>query len=86
LLVNKLNSLKKGVLIVENLAGKVRELRSKSGFGMLECKKALDLFSGNINQSFEFMKMRSQAVCRRRSDGEVWNRQDYIDWILANVK
>lgn len=65
---------------------KVSELRTETNCGLIECKEAIDIFDGNIKQTSEYLKMKSHAVCRRKADGEIWNRQDYIDWVRMNVK
>ena len=66
------------------LLKQIREIRDRTGCGILECKEALDLFDGNINRCYEFLRMRSQAVCRRKPNGEVWRKEDYINYIKNN--
>jgi len=51
----------------------------------MECKEALNTFNGSTNQAYEFLKMIGIAVCRKKSNGSTWAKQDYIDWIKANI-
>ena len=60
---------------------KVSELRRLTNVGIIECSKALKLFDDNIIQAKEYIEMKSHAVCRRKSDGQLWKVQDYVDYI-----
>ena len=64
----------------------IKELREKSGMGMMDCNKALIIFDNNINQAYEYLFMRGLAVCRRKLNGVRWVNQDYIDWVKDNIK
>lgn len=68
-----------------NYVTKIKELRTISGCGIIECSKTLNIFD-SINQSYEYLRMRNLAVCRRKSDGTQWKDQDYIDWIRENIE
>lgn len=37
-------------------AAMVKELREKSGAGMMECKKALNETNGNLDEAVEFLR------------------------------
>lgn len=57
----------------------VIELRNKTGNSLIQCKKALELFDNDIELAVEYLKIKSQAVCRRRPDGTLWQEEDYIN-------
>jgi translation elongation factor EF-Ts len=54
------------------------ELRNKTGNSLMQCKKALQLFDNNIKLAAEYLRIRSQAVCRRRPEGTLWQEEDYV--------
>lgn len=44
----------------------VKELREKTGAGMMDCKKALDATNGNIEEAFDWLREKvSQRQLRR---------------------
>jgi len=51
----------------EVTAEKVRQLREKSGAGMLDCKKALDETSGDMNKAMDWLRERGQAIAQKKS-------------------
>lgn len=64
----------------------ILSLSEKTGLGVSQCKDALNIFDNNKNQAYEFLKMMTQPLCiRRKSDGKLWNRQDYIDYVKQNI-
>lgn len=46
----------------------IQELREKTGLGMMDCKKALEENSGNIEKSIESLRKKGAAVAAKRSD------------------
>ena len=45
-------------------AKEVKELRDKTGAGMLDCKKALEETSGNIDQAIDWL--REKGISKER--------------------
>ncbi len=60
------------------MQNKIQELRERSGSGMMICNKAIELCQGNVNVAYEFVKLKGQAVCRRKANGERWTDEDYL--------
>lgn len=47
----------------------VKELREKTGAGMMDCKKALDATNGNIEEAFDWLREKvSQRQLRRLTE------------------
>ena len=44
----------------------VRDLREKTGAGMMECKKALTESEGDIEKAIQLLRERGQAVAAKR--------------------
>lgn len=49
-------------------ANMVKELRERTGAGMMECKKALEVSNGNIDVAVENMRISGQAKADKKSD------------------
>jgi len=49
-------------------AAVVKELRDKTGAGMLECKKALEENEGNIEAAVEYLRKQGLAAAQKRAD------------------
>ena len=47
--------------MAEITAGMVKELRSRTGLGMMECKKALEEAAGDMNKAEDLLRIRSGA-------------------------
>jgi elongation factor Ts len=47
--------------MAEITAGMVKELRSRTGLGMMECKKALEEAAGDMNRAEDLLRIRSGA-------------------------
>ncbi|UCF56896.1 MAG: translation elongation factor Ts, partial [Deltaproteobacteria bacterium] len=65
---------------MEISASLVKELREKTGVGVMDCKKALKQSSGNINQAIDYLRKKGIATAKKRggrvtSEGQV---QSYI--------
>ena len=61
-------------------AGMVKELREKTGAGMMDCKKALSEVSGDIEKAIEFLRKKGLATAQKRA-GRALNEgiiQSYI--------
>ena len=51
-------------------ASKVKELREKTGAGMMECKKALSESKGNLDQAIAYLRKRGMAMAAKRAGKE----------------
>ena len=49
-------------------ASLVKELREKSGAGMLDCKKALEANNGDINAAMDYLREKGIAKAAKKSD------------------
>ena len=61
-------------------AGMVKELREKTGAGMMDCKKALSEVNGDIDKAVEFLRKKGLATAQKRA-GRTLNEgiiQSYI--------
>ncbi|MDX1708393.1 MAG: translation elongation factor Ts [Desulfobacterales bacterium] len=61
-------------------AGLVKELREKTGAGMMDCKKALSEVEGDIEKAVEFLRKKGLATAQKRA-GRALNEgiiQSYI--------
>lgn len=48
-------------------AGLVKELREKTGAGMMDCKKALDETNGNLEEAVEFLRKKGLAAAAKKA-------------------
>jgi len=53
--------------MAEVTAEQVRQLREKSGAGMLDCKKALDEAGGDANKAMDLLRLRGEAIAQAKS-------------------
>jgi elongation factor Ts len=53
---------------MEITAGLVKELRERSGAGMMECKKALSVNAGDIEASMEYLRKTGLAKADKKAD------------------
>jgi len=51
-------------------AGQVKELRERTGAGMMECKKALEETNGNMEAAIDLLRARGAAKAAKRADRE----------------
>ena len=49
----------------------VKELREKTGLGIMDCKKALTECSGDMDKAVEFLRKKGMKVAQKRSGREV---------------
>ena len=49
-------------------AKQVKELRDRTGIGMMECKKALTETEGNIDKAIELLRKRGMAKAEKNQD------------------
>ncbi|MFH0919335.1 MAG: translation elongation factor Ts [Fibrobacterota bacterium] len=54
-------------MIIEVTASAVKELREKSGAGMMQCKKALQETSGDVEKAIEYLRKQGQIQAGKRS-------------------
>src|SRR5436305_1959458 len=62
--------------MAEITAGKVKELRERTGLGMMECKKALEEAAGDLKKAEELLRIKSgakasKAASRVAADGAI---------------
>ena len=48
----------------------VKELRDKTGVGMMDCKKALDETGGDMQKAMEYLRKKGAALAAKRADRE----------------
>jgi len=53
---------------MEITAGLVRELRDRTGAGMMDCKKALEESAGNIDKAIEFLRIKGLSKAAKKAD------------------
>jgi elongation factor Ts len=75
---------------MEITAGLVKELRERSGVGMMECKKALVATSGDIEQAFEWLRKNGIAKAAKKAtrvaaEGAIVLKQDDKSAVLVEV-
>jgi len=51
-------------------ASQVKELREKTGLGMMKCKKALSETAGDVEKAIELLRKEGAAIAAKRSDRE----------------
>jgi elongation factor Ts len=51
-------------------AGQVKQLRERTGAGMMECKKALEEASGNMESAIDLLRARGAAKAAKRAERE----------------
>lgn len=51
-------------------AAEVKALRTQTGAGMMDCKKALQEAEGNMDKAVEILRLKGQKVAAKRSDRE----------------
>jgi elongation factor Ts len=51
-------------------AGQVKELRERTGAGMMECKKALEETNGNMEAAIDLLRARGAAKAAKRAERE----------------
>src|SRR6185295_15942854 len=51
-------------------ASDVKELRERTGAGMLECKQALDEAKGDLAKAMETLKKKGHALAEKRAERE----------------
>lgn len=56
--------------MVEVAASVVRELRERSGAGVMECKRALEVTEGNLERALEILREQGAAKAAQRAERE----------------
>jgi elongation factor Ts len=51
-------------------AGVVKELRDRTGAGMMDCKKALEESGGNIDKAIEFLRIKGLSKAAKKAERE----------------
>ena len=51
-------------------AGVVKELRERTGAGMMDCKKALEESGGNVDKAIEFLRIKGLSKAAKKADRE----------------
>ncbi|TAN07439.1 MAG: elongation factor Ts [Rhodanobacteraceae bacterium] len=75
---------------MEITAAMVKELRERSGAGMMECKKALTQNNGDIDASIEWLRKQGLAKADKKADrvaaeGRIVLAQDHNSGVLVEV-
>lgn len=52
---------------MEITAQMVKELREKTGAGMMECKKALESSGGDFNKAIEYLRQKGLAIAQKKA-------------------
>lgn len=55
---------------MEISAGAIKELRQRTGVGVMDCKKALVECAGNVNEAIEFLRKKGLAKAAKRAGRE----------------
>jgi len=63
---------------------KVKELREKTGLGVMDCKKALEEANGNFAKALELLKERAKEILAKKSGRET--NQGIIDAYVHDGK
>src|SRR5687767_14300873 len=63
-------------------AADIKALREETGAGMMECKKALEESSGNMDKAREWIKQRGLAKAEKKADRET--KEGYIATYVHN--
>ncbi|OGQ36909.1 MAG: translation elongation factor Ts [Deltaproteobacteria bacterium RIFCSPHIGHO2_12_FULL_43_9] len=66
-------------------ADKVRDLREKTGAGILDCKKALQESGGNMDKAIEFLRKAGLAAAKKKT-GRIASEGVVSSYIHANGK
>ncbi len=53
---------------MEITSDKVKELRDKTGAGMMDCKKALTESGGNLEKAIDYLRKKGAATAEKRAD------------------
>lgn len=71
---------------------KIKELREKTGAGMIDCKKALEEAGGDMEKAIEILRKKGIAKAAKRSDREasegivkVWNSDDSKEGVIMEA-
>ncbi len=75
---------------MEITAGQVKELRERSGAGMMECKKALTETKGDIDKAIDFLRKQGLAKADKKAsriaaEGRIASAQDGSKAVLVEV-
>ncbi|MDE2498063.1 MAG: translation elongation factor Ts, partial [Xanthomonadaceae bacterium] len=75
---------------MEITAAMVKELRERSGAGMMECKKALIQNNGDIDTSIEWLRKQGLAKADKKADrvaaeGRIALAQDGGNGVLVEI-
>lgn len=49
----------------------IKQLREETGAGILDCRKALETYNGDINKAIEYLREKGLAKAAKRADREV---------------
>jgi translation elongation factor EF-Ts len=64
---------------MDALSEAVFKMREQSGFGLNECKNALEKLDGDINAAINYLYITGDCVCRKHKDSSKWTDEDYIN-------
>ena len=75
---------------MEITAGLVKELREKTGVGMMDCKKALTETNGNFDEAIKYLREKGLAQASKKSDrdakeGHIFAQTGTTKGVIAEV-
>ena len=70
---------------MEISASLVKELREKTGVGFMDCKKALEQSSGDVDQAIDYLRKKGTATAQKR-EGRVTSEGQVQSYIHAGGK
>jgi len=70
---------------VEITAGQVKELREKTGVGIMDCKKALSECDGNMEKAVDYLRKKGIATAKKRG-GRATSEGQIASYIHAGGK
>ena len=70
---------------MEISASLVKELREKTGVGIMDCKKALEQSNGDITQAIDYLRKKGTAIAKKRA-GRVASEGQIGSYIHAGGK
>ena len=70
---------------LEISASLVKELREKTGVGIMDCKKALEQSNGDITQAIDYLRKKGTAIAKKRA-GRIASEGQIGSYIHAGGK
>ena len=71
--------------MAEITAAAVKELRDRSGAGMMDCKKALTEANGDIEAATDWLRAKGLAAAQKKSNGAMGLTEDDATWLFQEL-